>query len=275
LSKSKIVKSYRITLDDKKYKLSPELFYLDSLKAKEMYGDEEHGEFSDSYEVGLEPEEPTKTEEEILAEMEAMKMDIIEQANMVAQENIISAKEDAEKVISDAYNQAQSILENAKNEGYSIGEKDGFDQGRAIADGLIDEAMDIKEEIQKRKEATFKESEEKIVNMIISISETILNKKIDEDYEIIEGLVVSAIKKCIFTENLILRVSTEDFDYAVSSKKKFLALAESVDDIVIKQDNSLKPGSCVLDSEAGSVDSSIWTQFEHVRDKFLELLESE
>lgn len=218
------------------------------------------------------PEELKKLLEE---EMMTMRTEMLEQSQVDAKEMIDSSKEDSQKMIADAYSEAQEILENAKKEGFSSGEKDGFEQGRAIADGLINDAMDIKENLQQKNESMVKENEEKVINMIIAISEKILNKKISEDYELIEGLVKSALDKCVYTEGLVLRVSSHDYDYAISSKKKFLALAEGVSDIEIREDSSLEGGSCIIDSESGSIDSSVWTQFEHVRDKFIELLRSE
>ena len=272
MSNSKVVKSYRITLDDKNYTLSPELFFVDSPKS-ESGGEEELIEKKSA----VEHREPSSEEmkAKLAEEMMSMRSEMLEQSQADAMEVIESAKADAQKIISDAYNQAQEVLENSKNEGYSAGEKEGFEQGRLIADGLINDAMDIKEEIQRRNEIMVQENEEKIVHMIISIAEKILNKRIDDDYELVETLVESALDKCVYTAGLVLRVSPQDYDYAVSSKKKFLALAEGVSDIEIREDSSLEGGSCIIDSESGSIDSSVWTQFEHVRDKFIELLKSE
>lgn len=269
MSNSKVVKSYRITLDDKNYRLSPEIFYVES-KQHDHQVDEE-SEIQEGDKIKSPDELKASLEEEMLI----MRTEMIEQSQVDAKAMIDSSKEDSQKMISDAYSEAQEILENAKKEGFTSGEKDGFEQGRAIADGLINDAMDIKESIQQKNEAMVKENEEMIVNMIVAISEKILNKKISEDYELIEGLVKSALDKCVYTEGLILRVSSHDYDYAISSKKKFLALAEGVSDIEIREDSSLEGGSCIIDSESGSIDSSVWTQFEHVRDKFIELLRSE
>ena len=111
--------------------------------------------------------------------------------------------------------------------------------------------------------------------MIISTVETILNKHIQEDYDLIKGLVEKALVKCAFTTNLALRVAPEDYDSAVSMKKYILSLTENIEDIEIKQDSALPMGSCIVDTDAGSVDSSIHTQFENVKNKFIELLQSE
>jgi len=273
LSNSKIVKSYRITLDDKNYKLSPEIFAVDEARIKRLKGDG-----VEEVEEG-EPVDDSPSFEEQMAqqaqELENMRNGMIVQSQEDAKEILETAKHDAQKIISDAYTQAQEILENAKREGFDNGEREGFEQGRAIADGLINDAMDIKESLQQKKEMDLKGNESEVVKLIIEISERILNKRIEEDYEVIQGLVQSALDKCVYTENLILRVSSHDFDYAISSKNKFLASAESVRDIEIREDVSLVPGSCVIDSDSGSIDSSVWTQFEHIRDKYLDLLRSE
>lgn len=273
MSNSKVLKSYRITLDDKNYKLSPELFDRDNQNSKQI----RHELGADEDEGGSAEESPSFEERkaQIDIEIETMRQEMIIQCQEDTKEMMENAKVDSQKIIADAYSQAQEILENAQTEGFSKGEQEGFEQGRGIADELIVDAMTIKESLQAKKNDDMKGNEETIVNLIISICERILNKRIESDYELIEGLVQSALDKCVYTQGLVLRVASHDYDYAISSKNKFLALAEGVSDIDIREDISLEPGSCVIDSESGSIDSSIWTQFEHIRDKYIELLRSE
>ncbi len=134
--------------------------------------------------------------------------------------------------------------------------------------------MDIKAQLLQRKQEVVSELEEEAVKLAIDTIETILNKRIEEDYELIIGIVKKSLEKCAYTESLSLRVSNEDYSMAISLKNRILALAEGVDDIEIKP-IVLKTGSCVLDTTAGSIDSSIWTQFENIKETYEILLRSD
>lgn len=143
------------------------------------------------------------------------------------------------------------------------------------AESLITEALNIKEAVLKSKKQLLKDIEEDVISLVIDTVEKILNKKVEEDYETIYNLIQLGLEKCAFTENLILRVSPEDYDFVISIKDKILALSENISDIQIKQDKSLRKGSCIIDTSSGSIDSSIWTQFNHVKEIFEELLRGE
>jgi len=256
---SKVFRSNQIVLDQKKYEIKhkivlppePEIVHVPD----ESIEDEVH----------VEPE----------IDIEAMVSERMEEAEADIRERMKSAEEDREKMISEAYDEAETIRTEAQEEGYNAGHTQGFQEGRTIADGIIADAMDIKAQLLQRKQEVVSELEEEAVKLAIDTIETILNKRIEEDYELIIGIVKKSLEKCAYTESLSLRVANEDYSMAISLKNRILALAEGVDDIEIKADSSLKTGSCVLDTTAGSIDSSIWTQFENIKETYEILLRSD
>ena len=140
---------------------------------------------------------------------------------------------------------------------------------------IVQEALAVKKQIQKQKDNTSRQIEEDTVQLILDTIELILGKHVQEDYDLVRGIIRLAMEKLTYTESLALRVSAEDYDMAISMKDQILALAENVDDINIKSDKSLKPGSCIIDAASGSIDSGIWTQFEQIKESFEEMLASE
>lgn len=199
----------------------------------------------------------------------------IKEMDELYENTINNAKDEADGIIADAYEKSKGIMEKARQDGFSEGEKEGFEEGKKLADSIIQEALMIKRKIESDKKSLIDDFEKDAVELVISTIEKILNKKIEEEHDTIQGLIHTALEKCAYTENLVLRVSPEDYDFTVASKDKILTLSQNVDDIIIKQDRSLKRGSCIIDSSSGSIDSSIWTQFNEVKTMFEELLRSE
>jgi flagellar assembly protein FliH len=199
----------------------------------------------------------------------------MKEIEILAKEKIEEANKQAQRIIGDAYEDAKKIYENAKNDGFIQGKTEGYGVGKSEGDKIIKEALNIKNEILKTKKEFVLKMEKDGIDLIIDTVERILNMKIEDSYQTIIGLVKAALSKCAYTESLVLRVSPDDYGYAISAKDKILTLAENVDDINIKQDPSLKKGSCILDTVSGSIDSSIQTQFNQIKSLFEEILESE
>lgn len=261
---SKLVKSSQIIIDKKKYVLSNEFFVPKQVVVETTEEESEE-------EVSCDNVSKQSYEDELRVMKEAM----LESVKVEKDQIMSSVREERDLMIQEAYDKSKDIQEQARQEGYDQGYQDGVANGYGEASSFIDEALEIKKKYNEKYNQIKMDSEAEITGVIISTVESILNKHVEEDYDLINGLVEKAIKKCAFTTNLSLRVSPEDYEGAISIKKYILSLTENVEDIEIKQDNALPKGSCVVDSDAGSVDSSVHTQFENVKNKFIELLQSE
>jgi len=262
---SKLVKSSQITIDKKKYILNNDFFVQKQVT-------HENDEESDD---GLEVPNDGTTAKDFEKELRVMKEAMLESVKIEKDQILAGVLEEKDIIMQEAFDKSSSIKEEARKEGYDEGYQDGVSNGYGEATSFIDEALSIKADYFKKYELIKTESEADITGVIIATVESILNKRIEEDYDLINGLVEKALVKCAFTTNLTLRVAPEDYDGAISIKKYILSLTENVEDIEIKQDNALSQGSCIVDTDAGSVDSSISTQFENVKNKFIELLQSE
>ncbi len=255
---SKIVRRAQVILDETKYQLTPEI------------APQVDVEFEEDEDTGAE-EKPSTAPSISEEDLQAMIDEAVEEARNLTQQ----ASNEASEIIEAAYEQAKGIYEKSNLEGREEGYAAGFEEGRAQAEELVQEALSIKNTAIDQYKSLLENSEAEIVDLVLETVQTVLNKHIKEDEAVIEGLVRSALDKCAYTSNLVLRVASEDFGYALSMRDRILTLAESVDSIEIKEDKALSPGSCVIDTSAGSVDSSINMQFEQIRETFLSLLGSE
>lgn len=250
---SRVLKSSQVILDEDKYKLPHSITF----KKKSVEVSDDNSE---------------KQVEKDVEMMIAEKMEEIDKLYETARAN---AHEEADKIICEAYEKSKGIKEQARQEGFLEGKNEGFKEGKNEADSIIEEALVLKRKIEKDKKSAARDLEKEVIELTISTIEKILNRKIEEEHDTIQSLIGLGLEKCAFTEDLIVRVSPEDYDFAVSIKDKILALSQGVNDIAIKQDISLAKGSCIIDSSSGSIDSSIWTQFSQVKEIFEELLRSE
>jgi flagellar assembly protein FliH len=262
---SRVFKSSQVIIDKSAYKI-PNLAPLSNISFSnprdELCKDDDEVLADDSVEANAEEEEALISER-------------IEEMNRLYEETIDNAKEEAQKILSQSYEKSEEIMEKAREDGFEQGIKEGFEEGKGKADSIIKEALAIKKQAEVNAKSLVGQLEEDIVKLTISTIEKILDKVVEENHDTILGLIKLGLEKCAFTEDLVLRVSVEDYDFAIGSKDRILALSQNINDISIVQDKSLKKGGCIIDTPSGSIDSSIETQFNGVKEMYEELLKSE
>jgi flagellar assembly protein FliH len=256
---SSVVKSSHVILDNKKFVLSTKIT-APELPEEILLADHEHFK--------------KQSVEDIIRGANEEAQRILERAMEEAQYHVHEAKQESEKIISDGMDQAIEAKEKAKQEGFVEGQKEGFDEGRQVAQSLINDALVVKEDAREKYREMLIETEPEIVHLVLDICSKVLNQKMTED-EYIVGLIKMALDKCNYTTGVVLRVSEDDYDYVVMEKDRILVLCETVDDIEVKMDRSLSRGACVIESPSGTIDSSIQVQLDYIKHRVEEILISE
>lgn len=210
-----------------------------------------------------------------IAEAEAAASEIIERAKLEAESIIAKAQMDAKKILEDAHINAGNTYETAKKDGYSEGYEKGYSEGKKISDELIKEANEIKKSYLKEREVVLSNIEKDVINMVIHLCEKIINKKLIEDEEAIISLIVKGINSLNVKENIIIKVSKEDYNIVEMSKQRILAMANLIEDIQVCVDSTLTKGGCIIEASQGNVDASIDVQIEEMKKLLTTILNSE
>ena len=222
--------------------------------------------------------------ESIILEEAKNKADIIlKNAEEKSKQIIAEAEEHRIITINEAENQSHEIKEEARNigyndghdYGYSKGFEKGYDEGKLVSDGLIKEALKIKDEYILTKNNLLIELEKDIIKLVISVYEKILDKEIAEDDDTITSLVLNGIKNLDPTDKLTIIVSKEDYNILEESRDKILAKASLINQLDIKYDINLTKGDCILETAKGNIDISIKDQLEEVRELLNTILNNE
>ncbi|MEY8415748.1 FliH/SctL family protein [Tissierella praeacuta] len=208
---------------------------------------------------------------------------IIEDAKKKSLKIIEDAEEQKETMIDMAYARTEEILEEAKktgyNEGYELGYREGYEtgynEGKVKSDALINEAVEIKNGYIYKKESLLKELEEDIIELVISIYEKLINKKNEEDSELIISLVLNGINNLDLTDKLTIITSKEDFNILEMARNEILAKASMISELDIKYDISLEKGDCILETSKGNIDVSLKNQLAEVRELLTTILNNE
>ena len=178
----------------------------------------------------------------------ALEEAFIEEAREKYDEIILKAEEEAKKIVdvayteseeklNQAYEESRAIFKKAEtegyNKGYELGKKKGFSEGydlgykegKDASEKLITEALDIKNNYIKQKSTLLRDVEEDIIELVISIYEKVLYKRVEEDEDLIVSLVLNGIDNLEISEKLTIIVSNDDYEAVEKSKDMILAKA--------------------------------------------------
>lgn len=229
----------------------------------------------------------TGLKEELLEEAKEEYEKIILAAKEEAREIIDSAYEEYEDRLSLAYERAKEIFSNSEKKGYDkgfISGKDrgfkegyqkGYEEGKKDSEILIKEALEIKNSYIAKRNSMLIELEQDIIHLVITIYEKVLNKKIEEDKELIVSLVLNGIENLEISEKLTIIISQEDFDIVDKSRDIILAKASLIDELDVRINSNMEKGDCILETSKGSVDVSINNQLDEVKDLLISILSNE
>jgi len=182
------------------------------------------------------------------------------------------AELEAERIIEEAKRNADLLMaevkQKAKEEGYRLGEE----QAQQHYSDLLAEAQEFREKSRKAYEDTLASLEHDIIDLVLDIASRVVGDEIRNNREAIMGVVKETILSCCNRENIVLKVSAEDYDYVAANEDVLRMSIKGLNDLEIKKDASLEKGSCVIETEYGSVDGSVNIRLESIRRAFFELL---
>ncbi|MBI2974798.1 MAG: hypothetical protein HYY43_04340 [Deltaproteobacteria bacterium] len=190
----------------------------------------------------------------------------------VLNKKVLDAKERAQAIIDEAVNEADRIrseaktileqvsgeMERAKKDGYS----DGREEGLAFVTEQLASLNGIKEKF-------YSSAEPEIVKLVMTIAEKIIGKMVRENEAAIKSIVRQAVESSL-GERITVRLNPEDHKVISSAEFEFRDVLDRTKRIVFKEDESIKQGGCVVETEVGTIDARLETQLKAIR-KALEL----
>ena len=139
---------------------------------------------------------------------------------------------------------------------------------------LIDEAKQLKQQAYDARNQLSIQLEKNLVQLVIQTARRILQSELQENQELLFQLIDEGLKKCNYTENLVIHVSEMDYDMVYAYQNRIYLMTDGIYDIEIKSDPSMSPGSVVIETASGQVDAGIETQLKQIEAAFEELLQS-
>ena len=114
--------------------------------------------------------------------------------------------------------------------------------------------------------------ESEVVALSVDIAMKILNKEIDKNDDYIINIVKDAMDKISSKKDAILKVSEKDYTIIIGNIDMMLAKVEGFGDVTVIKEPSLPDGSCLVETEYGTIDGSMNTRIEQIKNEIQRML---
>lgn len=171
------------------------------------------------------------------------------------------AKTTAKQIISDAQAKAEEIKAEAlrfKEEVFS----------KARDEAKADVQARAAEELARAKMQAgqiIADSEQAVLDLALKVAAKIISRDLERDPNILLEIVASCTEAARSSKAMVLRVHPEDGKLLREKRPRLIELIGRAVDISIRDDAEVERGGCVIQTEYGTIDGQIRTQFEMLR----------
>ncbi|MCK5164474.1 MAG: hypothetical protein KAQ72_12185 [Desulfobacula sp.] len=156
-------------------------------------------------------------------------------------------------------------LEKGEQQGIEQGEKKGFEQGlkegeekatketRKKAVEILNSLEDSLKTADSTLELLVEKYEERIISLIQLIAQKAVMVEIEINDEIVKAMVLDALKMLVKPEEVVLSVSSDDYEYIEMVKDEFFEQIDSLNSVSVRSDPSIKRGGCKIETLTASI----------------------
>lgn len=167
-------------------------------------------------------------------------------------------------------------FEQGHEQGIKEGKQEGFEQGFKQGEAKAQEETRIEgvqilnslEDALRKADQTLEKMvdvyEERIILLIQQIAKKAVLARIEIDEEIVKPMIIDALKTLVKPEQVVLSVSTEDYEYIEMVKDAFFDQIESLKSVSVQSDPSVKRGGCKIQTNTASVSTDVESRLQTI-----------
>ncbi len=164
-----------------------------------------------------------------------------------------------------AISEAQQQMESAYQEGLQNGIKQAEeDYGSAVA-----ALNNICTQLNTLQETIIRNSSGELLEFALAITDRILRFSVANQDKTIVATIEEALQRAIRSEEFTIYLHPEDMDIVRQKSGDIVAGISGLDNILLKSDPAIERGGARLESDNCTIDATIASQFETIRDEIL------
>jgi flagellar assembly protein FliH len=200
----------------------------------------------------------------IKKEAERVAFDEVKRKNNQAQKIRQEAEDESKRILEEARQQAARLEEEirgrvekieaeARQKGAGEGREQGYQEGRAEVQRLIDNLQRIISAAIERRNLIIEEAETQVINLVLLIAKKVIKVISENQKNVVINNVVQALRKLKSRGEVVIRVNLADLELTSAHIGDFMKMVENVKSITVLEDSSVDRGGCILETDFGQI----------------------
>jgi type III secretion protein L len=178
---------------------------------------------------------------------------------------VFEARQSAQAILEEAQREKERILAEAQREREEVlarAREQGLQEGLAQVSELMVRAKMHAGEL-------LSEQERDIVALACKIAEKIIGRDVERDPSLLADICARAVEELRNARAVVLRVNPKSAAVLRARKAELMELIGRAVDVSIREDPDVAPVGCIVQTEFGTVDAQLPTQFEMLQNVLL------
>jgi type III secretion protein L len=175
-------------------------------------------------------------------------------AGGVLTREVVEAKQGAQAIIEEAHREKERILAEAREQGRQEG---------------LAQATEIVLRAKMQAGELLGNYERDVIALGLRVAEKIIGRSLEKDPDLMVELCASAIDNLRSARAMVLRVNPKAAAVLRAKKPTLMELIGRAVDLSIREDPEVAPVGCIVQTEFGTVDAQLPTQFEMLQNVLL------
>lgn len=215
--------------------------------------------------------------EEVAQQVKAKLKEAEEQATQIIEKAERKAEDQRQQLESERQalqEEIQQARKKAEEQGYEEGFQNGQQQGYEALDNTIQTAQHVVEQANHDYKARLDDAEPEIVQLALEVAEKIIGSEIEHDEKWL-SVVKGAIEQAKDYEEVRLYISIDHYDQTLYHKAEIESIISPMAKLLIYPARDLSAHSCLIETSRGTIDASIDSQLQEVKQKLMQFIKGQ
>ena len=211
--------------------------------------------------------------EPALAEVEAQA--ILQRARSESAELLADAKATANALRLSVNEECESLksaaIEAGTPEGYELAKLEIRQELDAAFQQRVEELnSDLQlliDSIATQRKELWEKTELDVVAFVMEMAKRVVKVEVQQNPKVVGEMIRHALRRVADKENIRIRVCPDELEGVRADRKDLLLVLDGARNLEIVDDRRIGRGGCVVETNAGTIDARIDTQFEQIADK--------
>jgi len=185
-----------------------------------------------------------------------------------------AAEQQRKQLLSETETKVHKIKDEAYKEGFEAGRMQGMQQRYDEAEPLTKQVNKILEQLDSLRKVVRFHAEEELVKLALQISKNVVAEEIKLNQDVISNIVQAALHETEVKGKIYLYLHPDDYEFMLNSKTKLERYLSEEQNLVIRQNPEMQPGSINVESDEEIISRSIEEQFKLIEENLNEQIEN-